>query len=80
MWNITLLFFVEKWNAYNVLCKVENDNTVLNVSFQKLFILILNFILHLYKYYIIFKYFYYFPTKQYTRMLYLCIANYVSPQ
>ena len=23
--------FVEKWNAYNVLCKVENDNIVFNL-------------------------------------------------
>ena len=24
----TVCNFVEKWNAYNVLCKVENDNIV----------------------------------------------------
>ena len=25
----TVCNFVEKWNVYNVLCKVENDNIVL---------------------------------------------------
>ena len=28
--------FVEKWNAYNVLCNVENDNIVFNLYIPKL--------------------------------------------
>ena len=27
----TVCNFVEKWNTYNVLCKVENDNIVFNL-------------------------------------------------
>ena len=27
----TVCNFVEKWNAYNVLCKMEKDNIVFNV-------------------------------------------------
>ena len=37
MWNISLpdfriqYNFVERWDTYNVLCKVENDNIVFNL-------------------------------------------------
>ena len=38
MWNIsfqnTVCNFVEKWNAYNVHCNVENDNIVFNLKTQ----------------------------------------------
>ena len=30
----TICNFVERWNTYNVLCKVENDNIVLTYRFK----------------------------------------------
>ena len=30
----TVCNFVEKWNTYNVLCKMENDNIVLAYRFK----------------------------------------------
>ena len=30
----TFCIFVEKWNTYNVLCKVENDSIVFNLNIQ----------------------------------------------
>ena len=30
----TVCNFVEKWNAYNVLCEIENDNIVFDVEIQ----------------------------------------------
>ena len=30
----TVCSFVERWNTYNILCKVENDNIVLTYRFK----------------------------------------------
>ena len=38
----TVCDFVEKWNAYNVLCKVENDNIILTYRFKMIIFVYLN--------------------------------------
>ena len=39
----TVCKFVEQWNTYNVLCKVENDNIVFNLWIQNCYCLYLIF-------------------------------------
>ena len=40
MFQNTVCNIVEKWNTYNVLCKVKNDNIVINLKIQNCYFLI----------------------------------------
>ena len=50
----TVCDVVERWNTYNVLCKVENDNIVFNLLIQNCYICYLRIIIYFASIYIIY--------------------------